>query len=230
MPEIKTHIGVDYAGGEMEEMLDAFLTDITAQKVITDELHDDHATRVTYLALMDALVTEIKADFNLLRQNMFNCSLGACGLAEGTDATTLKTVNAISFNIAGQLYTKAVTDNIAMTACSEQADSKYCEYLVTIDASGTVKVTKGTEVDTDVAVLPARPASEAVIGSFKIVTSGATFTSGTTDLSAANITATFKDLMFANSGADVATAITSTDLSGEVGSLTASKTALTVTT
>jgi len=219
MPKIEHSLAQGFGKGDLYDLLIAALADITAQKVIIDELHDDHATILT-------LINETKADFNLLRQNMFNCSMGACGLAEGTNANTLKTANAIDFNIAGQLYSKAATDNIAMTAAAEQAVSTYCEYLVTINASGTVKVTKGTEVATDTAVLPSRPADEAVIGSFKVVTDGSTtFTSGTTDLGAAGLTVTFKDLMFTNSGADVATAIAGSDLPG----LTASKTDLTVT-
>lgn len=214
--------------GSHETLLDAFLADIAAQKVIIDELHDDHATRVTYVGKITTLINELKADYDLLRNVVLNCAMGACGLAEGTNANTLQVAAAFSFNINGQLYSKAITDNIAMTACTEQAISTYCEYLVTIAANGTVTVTKGTEVGTDTAVLPAKPASCAVIGSFKIATDGSTtFTSGTTDLGAAGITETFKDLMF---GVEAPTAIAAAAASGAVGGLSSSKTALTVTT
>ena len=228
MPKIEKGIATGWGKGGLEPMLDAFLTDITAQKVIIDELVDDHATRVTYVGKVTTLCNELKADVNLLRNAYLNCAMGACGLAEGTNANTLKTVAAISFNINGQLYSKAITDNIAMTACALQAISTYCEYLVTIAADGTVTVTKGTEVATDVAVLPAKPATCAVIGSFKVQTDGSTtFTSGTTDLGAAGITATYKDLMF---GVEAPTAIAAADLSSAVATLDASKTDLTVTT
>lgn len=123
-----------------------------------------------------------------LRDIFLNRTFGMAGLAEGTNANTIKTSNAVSYSINGQLYYKAATDNIAMTACAAQADLTACYYLVTINASGTVKITKGTD---GVAALPEAPANEAILGAFKIVTSGATFTSGTTDLGAATVTDTY---------------------------------------
>lgn len=160
------------------------------------------------LALLLAAVQELKADFNLLRANFLNGAFTKGGLTEGTNSGTIKTANTINFAINGQLYTKAATDNIACTAAAAQAVSTYCLYLVCIDSSGTVSTVKGTEVATDTAVLPARTADTAVIGAFKIATDGThTYTAGTTDHSAAGITATYYDLCFANSGVDANTAI-----------------------
>jgi hypothetical protein len=115
-----------------------------------------------------------------------NRSYGGAGLAEGTNAHTLKTTYPVGFEVAGQAYHKAATDNIAMTACAEQADGTTCYYLVTVDAAGTVTTTKGTAT-----ALPEAPDSEAILGAFKIVTDGAAFTSGTTDLGAATVTDTY---------------------------------------
>lgn len=158
------------------------------------------------------LAEEIKDDFNLLRAQVLNCNLGYPLLAEGTNAGTLKTTNATTFRIAGVNYTKAATDNITMTAATQQAVSTYCLYLVSINASGTVAITKGTEVATDTAVLPALPASSAPLGYIKIVTDGSTtFTSGTTDLGAAGITETFVDLGVALGATDASTAIAAAD-------------------
>ena len=115
-----------------------------------------------------------------------------CGLAEGTNAATLKTTVAVTFNIYNSRLSKAITDNIAMTACTAQAASTFCYYLVSINAAGTITTTKGTN---DTYALPATPSGNVPIGAFKIVTAaGTTFTSGTTDLSAAGITATFYDM------------------------------------
>ena len=190
---------------DLEKLLDSVLTDLSSLKTAVD----------TQKTLSD----ELKADFNLLRDNMINCALNACGLAEGTNANTIQIATAVDFVIDGVIYTKAITDNIAMTACAEQAVSTYCMYLVTLNASGTLKITKGTELATDTAVLPSKPASEAVIGAFKIATDGSTtFTSGTTDLGAVGITATYYDLMFANTGADASTAIAAADATA-VGTL-----------
>lgn len=195
---MKITSGVSRRPADIEKLLDSVLTDLTSLKTAVDT----HKTAVD----------EIKADFNLLRSNVINCALDACGLAEGTNANTLQTANAIDFVIDGVVYTKAATDNIAMTACAEQAISTYCMYLVTLDAAGALTVTKGTELATDTAVLPSRPADEAVIGAFKIATDGSTtFTSGTTDLGAVGITETYYDLMFANSGADASTAVAAAD-------------------
>lgn len=116
-------------------------------------------------------------------------------IAEGTNAATIKIQNAIRYNLWGTYYDKAVTDSIAMTACAAQAAERYCFYLVSINAAGTVTVTKGTETTTDTCVLPDTPANEKAIGAIKILTAAATtFTSGTTDLSAAGITDTYYDM------------------------------------
>jgi hypothetical protein len=129
---------------------------------------------------------------DVLRMLLGTRCMDSAGLAEGTNANTLKTARAISYMIDGQLYYKGATDNIAMTACAAQADGTTCLYLVTINASGTVKVTKGTDDVTT--ALPACPEDECPIGAFKIVTDGATFTSGTDDLGGASFTDTYADI------------------------------------
>lgn len=117
------------------------------------------------------------------------------GLVEGTNAATLKITSAFDYLIAGTSYTKAATDNIAMTACAQQAASRYAYYLVSIGTTGTVTVTKGADSTTeDGAAVPSLPANSAPVGTFLIATDGShTFTSGTTDLSGAGITVTFQD-------------------------------------
>lgn len=166
----------------------------------------------TCVNALATLTAELKADANLVRSQLLNCNLGYPLLAEGTNAATIKTTNATSFRIAGVNYTKAATDNIAITATAQQAISTYCLYLVSINASGTVTVTKGTEVATDTAVLPALPADSAPLGYFKIATDGATtYTGGTTDNGAAGITDTYVDLGVMNSGTSASTAIAAAD-------------------
>jgi hypothetical protein len=119
------------------------------------------------------------------------------GLAEGTNAHTLKIAADCTYSINGIDYTKDAADNIAMTACVEQAINTYCYYLVSINKTGSVTVTKGTSAATsaDAAIaLPALPADSAPLGTILILTDAThTFTSGTTDLSAAGITATIRD-------------------------------------
>lgn len=69
-------------------------------------------------------------------------TLGCAVLAEGTNAATIKTTAAVDFMINQLTYTKAATDNIAVTACAVQADLTTCMYLISIDSAGTVTTTK----------------------------------------------------------------------------------------
>jgi hypothetical protein len=131
--------------------------------------------------------------------------LSKAGLAEGTNANTIKTAApngaGIDFMIHGKLYHLADGDNIAMTACATQAALTSCLYLVSVNAAGTVKITKGTEqltanigVGKASLVWPECPENECPIGGFRIdLVSTATFTSGSTDLSASNVTDTWWD-------------------------------------
>lgn len=159
----------------------------------------------------DSLVeylSNVLTNFNLLRTTVYNQCYGYANLGEGTNANTIKTQAAISFSIGGTMYTKAITDNIAMTACAQQAISTYCLYLASINAAGTVTLTKGTEVATDTATLPATPANNVAFGYIKVATDAShTFTSGTTDLSAAGITATYANLAFNTKSSEVSSAL-----------------------
>lgn len=128
------------------------------------------------------------------------------GLAEGTNAGTIKILApngaGVDFAIDGLAYHKADTDNIAMTALAVQADLTTCLYGVDINAAGAVALCKGTEVLTatltaqaDVLRPPEVPSGYVRLGLMKIVLSGGTFTSGTTDLSGTGVTDTFYDFI-----------------------------------
>lgn len=138
-----------------------------------------------------------------LRGAISSFCAGAAGLAEGTNAGTIQTANAVDYAIDGILYTKAATDNIAVTAAAQQAESTKCMYLVSVNAAGAVTVTKGdTVASTGSAYLPDLPENSAPLGAIRIVTDNATtFTAGTTDIGAAGITETFYDLAHVNVGA-----------------------------
>ena len=115
------------------------------------------------------------------------------GLAEGTNAATLKTTNQIIYGIYNTHgIIKAATDNIAMTACAQQAISTFCYYLVSINVSGAVTVTKGID---NTYGLPSAPPGTVAMGAVMVTTDGShTFTSGTTDLSITGITAVCYDI------------------------------------
>lgn len=141
---------------------------------------------------------------NFLQQRGATECYAKAGLAEGTNANTIK-IEApngagIDYAIDGVAYHKADTDNIAMTALAAQAADTKCLYLVQIDSAGAVSLKKGVEeLTADMAsgkrVLhwPEPDDAKCPIGGFKIETDGVTFTSGTTDLGAASITDTFYD-------------------------------------
>ena len=130
--------------------------------------------------------------------------LSKAGLAEGTNANTLKIAApngaGVDYAIDGLLYHKADVDNIAITACAVQADLTSCLYLVSLNAAGTVTITKGEEaltaslgVGRESLRWPEVPAGNCPIGGFRVDNSGGTFTSGTTDLGAATVTDTYYD-------------------------------------
>jgi hypothetical protein len=131
-----------------------------------------------------------------LLKGLLNRCFGKAGLAEGTNAATIKTVAAVDYCINGAIYTKAITNNIAITAAAVQAVSTFCKYLVSINAAGTVTVTKGTSAATSaLALVPNLPANSAPLGYFEIETDASTtYTAGTTDNGAAGITDTYTDL------------------------------------
>lgn len=114
-------------------------------------------------------------------------------LAEGTNAGTIKTTNAISYSINGILYTKAATDNIAVNALPAQAAGTTRWYLIQIDSAGAITL-KQSAVATPLA-LPDPDNDKCPIGLLKIVTANAaTFTAGTTDLGATDVVDTFYDI------------------------------------
>lgn len=125
----------------------------------------------------------------------------SAGLAEGTNAATIKTAApngaGIDFAIHGLAFHKADTDNIAVTAHAAQAADTKCLYLVQIDSAGTISTKKGDEVlTTEVAAgkalqWPDPDADKCPIGGYKVATVAVTYTNGTTDHSAAGVTVTY---------------------------------------
>tara|TARA_R110000744_G_scaffold6642_5_gene23138 strand:+ start:4606 stop:5067 length:462 start_codon:yes stop_codon:yes gene_type:complete len=133
-------------------------------------------------------------------------SFSKAGLAEGTNATTIKTAApngaGIDFSIGGVAYHKADTDNIAMTALSVQAVLTSCLYLVLLSAAGVLSIVKGKEeLTANVGVSaslqwPGPGEDVCPIGGFRIDTNASVpFTCGTTDLGASGITDTYYDFI-----------------------------------
>lgn len=148
--------------------------------------------------------------------------LAAAGLAEGTNANTIKTVNNITYTIDGRFYAKSATDNIAISyagASVYQAAAGGVQavnggfsggvngstrlYLICLDTAGAVSIVPGQIVDsTELAAgrvalqFPDAPVGVCPIGALRVaLTAGTAFTPGSTDLSASGVTDTFYDLM-----------------------------------
>jgi len=139
--------------------------------------------------------------FNLNGARGGSMCMTAGGVAEGTNSATIQLAVAIDFAIDGVISEKAITDNLAITAATEQAVSTKCCYLAYINAAGTVATLKGSEIAVsanadDFVFWPECPDGFAAFGGFTIVTDAThTYTAGTTDNSATGITDVYFDMM-----------------------------------
>jgi hypothetical protein len=135
--------------------------------------------------------------YNIEQINSGFQSLTAAGVAEGTNANTYKTTNTLAYTINGVFKSKAATDNVAFTSgIGTVPPSSAALYAVWIDTSGNFSNTRGPVVDAaDPCPVPTQTtANVALVGLIKVVTSSAaTFTPGSTDLSATGVTDTFFD-------------------------------------
>lgn len=129
-----------------------------------------------------------------------NYSLGAPGIAEGTNANTFKITNAFSYVLGGRAYYKAATDNLAFSAGTALGNSQRSAFFVAIDAAGTVTTIQGSIVtpspsgDQRKAAEIPNPSDKTVIGFISVTTgAAATFTPAATDLSAAGVTGAYGD-------------------------------------
>lgn len=136
--------------------------------------------------------------YNIENANSGFLSLTAAGLAEGTNANTFKTVNTLTFTNNGVFKSLAATDNLTFSTGTALGNSQACLFAVWVNASGTVTTTQGPIVaSNDPCPVPGQStANVTLVGLIKVATSSsATFTPGSTDLSATGITDTFYDCM-----------------------------------
>ncbi len=135
-----------------------------------------------------------------------NFSLSSAGLAEGTNANTFQLAALTHYVIDGRAYRKAITDNIAFavatgTTHTALANHQVCVFFILINAAGTVTALQsdiktastGSGYEPGAFGWPDR-ADVACIGAIKVQTAATTFTAGSTDLGAANVTDTYYDV------------------------------------
>ena len=158
---------------------------------------------------------------NLSLSQGLTVALNSGGLAEGTNANTIKTTADINYTIDGRFYAKSTTDNIAISysgASVYQAAAGGVQaingtfvggvngstriYGIFLDTAGAVSLLPGKIVDSaELAAgraaleFPDAPRGVCPIGALRIaLTAGTTFTPGSVDLSATGVTATFYNL------------------------------------
>ncbi|NBX98318.1 hypothetical protein EBQ81_05675 [bacterium] len=160
---------------------------------------------------------------NLSQTSGLTMALNSGALAEGTNANTIQIATAINYVIDGRFYSKAITDNIAISYSGPavfQASAGGVQnvnggftggvngstriYGIYLDTSGAVSILPGPIVDNAELAAgrvslqwPDVPAGVCPIGGMRIgLTAGVTFTPGQVDLGAANVTDTFYNLAF----------------------------------
>lgn len=88
----------------------------------------------------------LKDLWNNIRPRQENALLDNGAIIQGATAGKIKTVNAISFKVDGQIYTKAATDDLFdLGALGDVAASVFQAILLCLNAAGTASVVEGAE-------------------------------------------------------------------------------------
>jgi hypothetical protein len=147
----------------------------------------------------------LRTQFNALKADV---AAGLAAIAEGTYPITAPTLSigtssaaeiknaAFTYIIAGIQYQKASAETAFTATAHDLVDGTVCRYKLSINAGGTITVTKGTAVlVAAIATIttPATPAGECSMGYVQVQTVGAAFDATTTLLSAAEVTDTYVD-------------------------------------
>ena len=130
-------------------------------------------------------------------------SLGAAGLAEGTNANTFKTSNALHYVINGRSYIKAATDNLTFSAGHTSLAAKQtCAFFVLLDTAGNVTTQQSAIKDSPAGASYVsgawewpEVANKAVIGAMVVRTdNSAVFVPNTTDMGATDVIDTYHNV------------------------------------
>lgn len=157
-----------------------------------DNLIDALSCAATGWFYRDALESEfLPSLYGVPGGNHVNTS---AGLAIATTKTKVKSVNSIEYFIDGVRYVKAGTDNLFdLTGMNTTGGTKYNGAFLYLDAAGTASIVAATEGATEAAIAWPDPvvADKCCVGKVVVTKSDGAFTGGTTDLDAANVTATY---------------------------------------
>lgn len=206
---------LDSGGEELRPLLEAaqddlteLRTELTALRVDASAIRAETVKLVTDLTATRAevvkLVTDIathRTEANKIRTGLINMTLTDAAVAIATNKAKIKTVtNPISYIVNGTFYSKAATDDFWVLTGFNCTNAQYNKCLLCIDSSGNMQIAAGTEAaSAGAVVLPAIPASYAVVGMVQVHPTGTgNFTGGTTELDDATVVpnATYTDLAF----------------------------------
>jgi hypothetical protein len=176
---------------------------------------------VRFLSNVVTIVNELKADVNLLRYQNLTGTVSSAGLTSNygktTDVATAYMSSPIKYIINGNFYDAAASANLYIPTTAAQSTPTYCYYLFSINSSGVISVTKGTEGSATASLtLPGIPADTAPFGAVLVYAAQTSFTMGTSTFEFAvlgNASPTWYNLSTVNSGASAASSISATDLS-----------------
>jgi hypothetical protein len=133
---------------------------------------------------------DIRNALEKLQINAVDSVLSSAALAIGSSSKAkVKIVNTFYYIIDGVLYSKTSAE-VAFTATSHDvAADKFAVFVLSIDAAGTVTMTKSADADSLAEiVLPAVPADEVVVGMVIINPTGTgNFDASTTELDDATV-------------------------------------------
>lgn len=167
------------------------------------------------------------ANGSAFKHNSGSRAMSSAGLTLGSSSKkTIKIANTVIYTIAGAFYSKATAET-AFTATTHDiaADSETVQeavYLVSLNASGTVTITKGTTATgAGNAVVPDTPADNVAIGYARIaVAAGSTsFDATTDDLDAVHITDTYVNLYSLGDSAEVISSLGISEFAGSVAGM-----------
>jgi len=148
-----------------------------------------------------------ESEFEMSKSTRDNFATTTAGVAEATTtAGQFKNTNAYNYSVAGRAKLKAATTDVAMvaftgTTFTNLVSGQQTALFVMVDAAGVQTILQGKVVPTSSAAgyvagaweWPTDQPLHACVGAI-VVKAAATFTVGTTDLSAANITPTYFDV------------------------------------
>ena len=133
--------------------------------------------------------------YNIEGANSGHMAFTSGGLAQGTTATTFKTVNTVTYTIDGVLTSKVAADNLPFSAGHKPVPpGSQCIFGVWLDSAGAVSTSQGYIMPNEgsVAPLPDFLSDKCCVGLVKVQTNSATtFTPNTTNLNAAGVTSTY---------------------------------------